>query len=65
MVSPADCRDVVKEADVVVTVLLAVVVPVGLLTLGTGAYSLWVRFGTEEPWRHGGGGDSGDTRGGA
>ncbi len=53
------------EAGVVVTVLLAVVIPVGLLALGTGAYLLWVRFGTEEPWRHGGGGDSGDTWGGA
>lgn len=62
---PAGRRGVVVEADVVVTVVLAVVIPVGLLALGTGAYLLWVRFGTQEPWRHGGGGDSGDTWGGA
>ncbi|MFI8916820.1 hypothetical protein ACIGW4_35155 [Streptomyces sp. NPDC053513] len=51
--------------DVVVAVLLAVFIPVGLLALGAGGYWLWVRFGTDAPWPYGGGGDSGDTWGGA
>ncbi len=47
-----------------VQVLLAVLIPAGLLALGAGAYWVWVYFGTNKPWEYGGGGDSGDTWGG-
>ncbi|MGW6563857.1 hypothetical protein [Streptomyces sp. NPDC054975] len=32
--------------------VLAVLIPVGLLTVGLGVFLVWARFGTKEPREH-------------